>query len=135
MRDVQRAQQPAQRGVRLQRLLTRGEALQIEIEPAVRIGGDEPMGHMHGQAGLAHARHAVDRGRAGGAQQLFDQGGLRFPAGEVEQVGRQIVAAPGGRRAASAASAHSARSGRGSRPTARHSATTASHGGTSRPVR
>jgi hypothetical protein len=57
------------------------------------------MGHMHGQAGLAHARHAVDRGRASSAQQLFDQRGLRFPAGEVEQVGRQIVAARGGRRA------------------------------------
>ena len=99
VRDVQRAQQPAQRGLRLQRLLARGEAVQVEVEPAVRIRGGEPVGHVHGQAGLAHARHAVDRDRAGGAQQLFDQRGLRLPAGEVEQVGRQVVAARGGRRA------------------------------------
>jgi hypothetical protein len=57
------------------------------------------MGHVHGQAGLAHARHAVDRDRAGGAQQLFDQRALRLPTGEVEQIGRQVVAARGGRRA------------------------------------
>ena len=70
-----------------------GEAVQVEVEPAVRIRGGEPVRDVHGQAGLADARHAVDRDRAGGPQQLLDQRGLRLPAGEVEQVGRQVVAA------------------------------------------
>ncbi|SCG45145.1 hypothetical protein GA0070609_1587 [Micromonospora echinaurantiaca] len=99
MRHLQGGQQPAQRGLRIQRLLARGEAVQVEVEPAVRIRRGEPVGHVHGQAGLSDARHAVDSDRGSRAQQLLDQRGLSFPAGEVEQVGRQVVAARSGRRA------------------------------------
>jgi hypothetical protein len=42
---------------------------------------------------LADPGHAVDGGRPGGAQQLLGAGDLGLAAGEVEQVGRQFVAA------------------------------------------
>ncbi len=92
-------------------------AAQVDVELAVRELTGHPVGPVHGQRGLAHARrpgqHADPGPVAGLGQQLVQFVQLGRAAGEADDVGRQVPGHAGPRRRRRCRRRNSGRPGRG----------------------
>lgn len=82
-RDVERAEQRPQRGVRAERLPALGESVQVQIKLGVRVVGCEPVRGVHGETRLADTGHAVDGDRPADIHRGQDSSKLRPAGGEV----------------------------------------------------
>ena len=97
----ERAQEVGQHRVRVERRCARVEPAQVHVQLAVRELPGDPVGPVHGEGGLAHARHAGHRRdrhrRRGGGGRLplrgedgVQAGELVHPPGEAGDRERQL---------------------------------------------